>query len=468
MKEEKKTSGNAKKNYNKSNHKPNGNKNHNRNMNQNNRPQVKRQNYEDEAPKVREIKEVEAINSEDEDKKLVVLIAIAVLIIIGTVIGLLVGLNKEGDPEDNSTNETNITVPVSDGKDVIEDSNKEDEYEYVVKTTSSTTTNKYQISYYLNGKKVYSTKIKEGAKIKKFVPSGYTNCSYYSDSEHSNSFNFSEKANDDANVYLVCSVKEYTVTYKDYDGTVLSEKTVTGSETESYKVENYPYAVSGFLGWSKDGSNKIFAKYGKKVNLKGNLTLTAVFGDATVVYTNQIVNEKEDGSYEVNKEATKAIDNPSENDEIITDVTAEESVIDSEDEKVNSVEVGIMDVESYSLPSTPSEIGLDTPTYFVPTDASDANGRLIVSDDAEDVTDKQIKLGEVKGRTPEWYTPVVDDNVKEKDYEFAGYDKDPAWKPKEDEENEVKVNWKVQEEDKKAPAEAPASEETNNSDVILE
>ena len=298
MKEEKKTSGGKKKSNNYSNHRSNGNKNHTSNANRNNnvkknyndnRPK-RNEHVDDEAPKVREIKEAVVVNEEDEDKKLIVLIAVAILIIIGTVIGLLVGLNKEGENEENNTNETNITIPVTDNKDVIEDGD-EDDNEYVVKTTSSTSENKYQITYYLGDKKVHSTKIKEGAKIRKFTPSGYTNCSYYSDVDLTTKFNFSETASDDTKVYLVCSVKEFTVTYKDTDGSLIKEEQVTGSDTEAYVVANYPEGVSNFYGWSKKANNTVAFKPGQKVYLKGDLTLTAVFGDASVVYENVIVKE---------------------------------------------------------------------------------------------------------------------------------------------------------------------------------
>lgn len=457
MKEEKKTSGakkasNNKKNYNKKpNSRPNGNRPNGT------RPQNKRPHYEakEEAPVVRKIENVKPAEDNDEDKKLIVLIAIAVLVIIGTVIGLVVGCQREEEngTDENNTNITNTTKP--DKKDEITTNDDADDYEYVVKTTSSTEENKVQVSYYLDGKKVNSSDIKEGSKAKKVTPSGYENCSYYTDSEHTTAFDFSKAVDDDTKIYLVCSLKEYTVTYKYSDGDVTDE--VKGSDTEKYTVRNN--SKEGFLGWSKDGSQKIAFKPGQKVNLKSDLTLTPVIGDTTVVYENVIISREEE-----NESAPKV-------DEIVTENTAEESVVDSEEEVVNKVEIAYTaaEIEGYSLPATPKDVGLDTPLYYIPASENDTDVIVIVSDDTEELTDKQVKLGDVEGKTPDWYKPSVSDSVKEKEYDFAGWMQDgqpvdPGWKPTTEGENVVEAAWEIKEEDLQAPEEPAQPEETPSED----
>ena len=69
-----------------------------------------------EPPKVKKV-DVEEINKdfedvENEDRRLIVFIAIAILVIVGTVIGLLVGCEKKENnkPEPNKPN-TDVVVP---------------------------------------------------------------------------------------------------------------------------------------------------------------------------------------------------------------------------------------------------------------------------------------------------------------------------------------------------------------------
>ena len=89
---------------------------------------------------------------------------------------------------------------------------------------------------------------------------------------------------------------------------------------------------------------------------------------------------------------------------------------------------------------------------------------VIVSDDTEEVGERQVKLGDVQGKTPDWYTPAVNDNVEEKDCEFVGWtvNDEPApadYKPSTTEDNEVVAAYQIPEEDQ----EPPKVEETNNN-----
>lgn len=429
---------------------------------------------EPKAPVVKEVK-VEEVAKEDDDKGLIVLIAIAILIIIGTVIGLLVGCQKEEDenktPEENKTD---VIVPITDNKSDEEDG----EEDYVIKTTSSTTTTKYQITYILDGKKVYSANLSSGSKIKKYVPSGYDKCTYYKDSEHSENFDFSITPTDDTKVYLVCNLKEYTVTYKDSDGSEISSETLIGTDTEGYAVDGN--SKENFLGWSTDGSNKIAYKSGAKIDVNDDITLTAVYGVTTVVYKSIVVQPpKGEMEVQTGDEANLDVNETLDTNETIDvnetpagDVVVDEAIpeeVPSEENNYgyssnvrvdNTVEVGYTaeEVENYTLPSDPSEVGLETPTYFVPVEEETDTSKRIVSDDTEEVGDKQIRLGDVEGRTPDWYTPAVDDNVEEKDCEFQGWSEPSDYKPSTSGDNKVDAVYTIPEEDQNPPT------QNNNND----
>ena len=404
---------------------------------------------ESKAPVVKEVK-VEEVAKEDEDKGLIVLIAIAILIIIGTVIGLLVGCQKEEKNETIDENKTDvIEVPVTDNK-----TNDEDEDNDVVRTTSSTTTTKYQITYILDGKKVYSANLSSGSKIKKYVPSGYEKCTYYKDSEHSENFDFSVTPTDDMKVYLVCSLKEYTVTYKDSDGSEISSETLTGTDTEGYSVDGN--SKDNFLGWSKNGNSTIAYKAGATIDVNENLTLTAVYGATTVSYKTAIVKTKK-----------KVETNETSDDQVVDEPVPEESFEDPV--YVDEVVVGYTqeEVDNYSLPENPSEVGLEAPKYYVPTDGETDTSKRIVSDDTEEVGDRQVRLGDVEGHTPDWYSPAVDDNVDEKDCEFVGWTvngETPAsnYQPSTTKEDEVVANYQIPEEDQNPPQNN--NNNNNNSD----
>ena len=419
---------------------------------------------ETKSPVVKEIKVSEVKANEEEDKRLIVVIAIAILIIIGTVIGLLVGCQKEEENNSEENNTTDIiTVPVTDNK---VDEEEPEEYD-VVKTTSSTTTTKYQITYILDGKKVYSTNIASGKKISKYTPSGYENCSYYGDNELSEKFDFSKVPEDDTKVYLVCTLKEYTVTYKDSDGSEISSVTLKGTDTEGYKVEGN--SKDNFLGWSKNASKTVAYKAGAKINVNQNLTLTAVYGETTVVYKSIIVhrlNQEMDVDYGNETEEPPVEDVVVE--EIPEEIPEEDSGYSSNVVVVDSVEIGYTqeEIDNYTLPSDPSEVGLETPTYFVPVDEETDTSKRIVSDDEEELTERQIRLGDVEGRTPNWYTPAVDDNVEEKDCEFQGWSEPSDYKPDPSGGNQVDAIYTIPEEDEEPPKQESSNNNTESNPPV--
>ena len=422
-------------------------------------------------PVVREVKvsEVTTNNENDEDKKLIIVIAVAILIIIGTIIGLLVGCQKEednGTVEENKTDDVVVPITKDDDEDTTEDT--------VVRTTTSSTTTKYQITYILNGEKVYTANIAEGKNIKKHTPSGYEKCSYYADSEHTQKFDFSVKPTDDTKVYLVCTLKEYSVTYKDKDGTQIDKVDLKGKDTEDYTVEGN--GNENFLGWSKNGNSTIAYKAGQKIDVNSNLTLTAVYGATTVVYKSIVVKpSKQEMEVTYGDE-----EEPPVVDEVIDEELPEEPLEEpseannwgySSNVRVdNMVEVGYTqeEVDNYTLPSDPSEVGLETPTYFVPVDQETDTSRVIVSDDTEEVGDRQIRLGDVEGRTPDWYTPAIDDNVEEKDCEFQGWSEPSDYKPSTSGDNNVDAIYTIPEEDQEPPKQESSNNNSSGNDAPVE
>lgn len=447
------------------------------------------ENKKTEEVKITKVSPVYEDNSkkENDDKKLIIFIAIAILVIVGTVIGLLVGCQRtEKEPEKP---DDDIVVPVTDDdnkkeekKDTEEDNKKVSK---VVKTTTKIK-EKYKIVFVnANGDK-YSLKITEGKKLKKYVPSGYENCDYYYDKNLTKEVNFKEKPTSDTTIYLACELKKYIVNYYTEDGVEIKSETLIGTDTENYKVldgSTLSNDENEFFGWAtSSGSKTITYKANQLIDIKNDLSLYAVLGSTTIVYKNEIVGKTEENNDIENKEQIELEENTEKSnqnevknvDEVLTgdEIVIEESdlVEETKEEVVNEVEIAYTseEIENYTLPETPSEVGLDTPTYFVPSEEETETSKKIVSDEVEELQEKEIKLGDVEGNTPEWYVPKVDDNVEEKEYEFTGWTTkeenestgevenkpvDENYKPEKGKTNEIDANWDLQEEDK-APQES--------------
>ena len=400
------------------------------------------------------VNETKVVNlDEKDDKKLIIIIGISILIIIGTVIGLLIGCEKKEEKEPTKPKDDVIT-PVK-----VKEDDKEDDV-VVKKTTVSTDTVKYRVKYYYRDSndtdyKNYTLKVKFGKLMSKFVPEGYEDCSYYTDSSLKNKVNFKNTVKSNKTIYMVCKLIKHNVKYYDANGREMLSENLEGKDNNNYIIADGNAACpvnTEFLGWKKTGSSINRVKYteGSTTNVRRDLELSAVCGKTTVTYVNDIIStEGRDGE---NVEETTTTD-----------------------EVVNTSVVGYTesDLVNYDVTAlTPDQVGLDTPTYFVPTTAPASvidKIKTVVSDDTEEVTDTQIKISDIKNK-PDWYTPTISDNVEEKDYEFEGWTKkeeDPVTKeeievpvvtksdftPDEDDEtkNEVEANWDMQEVDKTAP-----------------
>ncbi len=378
-------------------------------------------------------------DTEGEDNKLVVVIALAVLIIVATIIGLLVGCQKQEEEDVNETTNTtsgDIIIPAKD------ETNTEEE---AVKTTSKAET-MFEITYILDSSK-HTSKIKKGQFIEKYVPSGYKSCSYYYNEAMTQAVDFSVAPDGDTKVYMSCVLKEYTVTYKDASGETISSETVTGADTENYKVmdgSSLGTETNKFLGWSKTGDKNIHYSSGQSVSLKSDLTLSAVLGSAIVKFVNDV---------------------PPSND----DAEPVKENVEDEDGNIivtNQVTVGYTneELEQFNLPETPEDVGLTPPTYFVYTNEASSTSYVVVADDKEELGEREVRIGDVQNNKPYWYTPELNDNVENKDYVFedwgipedvpgSGYVYnilDETYKPTE-EETEIHAIWGYQEEDWEPP-----------------
>ena len=161
--------------------------------------------HREEPPKVKKI-DVEEINKdfddvESEDRRLIVFIAIAILVIVGTVIGLLVGCERKEEVEPKPDDPgTDVIVP----EKPDEKGNEEEEgvvtreivrkvrAVYQAKKTKKSKGKKdnndndetvtYNVTYYL-GEETNVEEVEEGKTPPKYVPLGYSACRYYKDSK---------------------------------------------------------------------------------------------------------------------------------------------------------------------------------------------------------------------------------------------------------------------------------------------
>lgn len=189
--------------------------------------------HREEPPKVKKVN-VEEINKdfddvENEDRRLIVFIAIAILVIVGTVIGLLVGCEKRNN---------DVPEPEKPGTDVVvpekpdEKGNKEDEgvvtreivrkvrAVYTGKKTKKSKGKKdntddtvtYNVTYYL-GEETNVEEVESGKTPPKYVPTGYSACRYYKDSNLEEEYDMTLKIKSNVNIYMDCDAIEYTVDY---------------------------------------------------------------------------------------------------------------------------------------------------------------------------------------------------------------------------------------------------------------
>ena len=276
-----------------------------------------------EPPKVKRI-DVDEINKdfddvETEDRRLIVFIAIAILVIVGTVIGLLVGCEKKENEtkEPDKPGKTDVVVP----EKPDEKGNKEDEDEGVetkeivrkVKATykAPTKSNKssdsdngkkdkekdekvtYTVTFYL-GEETKTETVESGKTPSEYVPEGYSSCKYYTKSSSAEELDPIEESDqpteteptentdnseydintpitENINIYMSCDLITYTVDYGDADTsnptTYNVEETVNLSDPITEQYFNGWFANPEFSGSKITTLDKSIIEYADSDNV---------------------------------------------------------------------------------------------------------------------------------------------------------------------------------------------------------
>ena len=458
------------------------------------------------------VKVEEKFIEEENDNRVIIFIAIAILVIIGTIIGLLVGCDKKSEEKDPVKPKDDIVVP-----DMKEEDKKEDKKTTVIKkvTTKSNDTNEetYVVSFnLLDEDDVHTVEVKNG-KVSPYVPNGYTSCKYYADENLTKEFDFTNKITSNTNIYTSCSIAVYTIIY-DKD---------TNSQTE-YDLKEGKVALSDanlekgfFEGWyttpdfSGDRVYYLSKDLTKIANEQNEIRLYAKVADSySVRYHSKGGEVGITFTYYSQKEMPIRIENyggfapegmkklgfatkPGSNvieyqvNQMVTltgdlDLYAvfgtARVIYESEGETV-TVGMTSEELDNYNLP-TPDEVGLKTPTYFVKVDKTNENAKEVVPDEIEELLDNQIKISDAKSKAGENETIEVGDSVEELEKVFDGWqaketdeegneilvDVDDTYKPEDNTDNELVAKWKEQDKTTDTTDTTEINEEENTTETL--
>ena len=458
------------------------------------------------------VKVEEKFIEEENDNRVIIFIAIAILVIIGTIIGLLVGCDKKSEEKDPVKPKDDIVVP-----DTKEEDKKEDKKTTVIKkvTTKSNDTNEetYVVSFnLLDEDDVHTVEVKNG-KVSPYVPNGYTSCKYYADENLTKEFDFTNKITSNTNIYTSCSIAVYTIIY-DKD---------TNSQTE-YDLKEGKVALSDanlekgfFEGWyttpdfsgdrvyylSKDLTKianeqneiRLYAKvadsYSIRYHYKGGevgITLTydsqkempiriENYGGIAPEGMKKLGFATKPGSNVIEYQLNQMVTLTGDLDLYAVFGTAR-VIYESEGETV-TVGMTSEELEDYNLP-TPDEVGLKTPTYFVKVDKTKENAKEVVPDEIEELLDNQIKISDAKSKAGENETIEVGDSVEELEKVFDGWqaketdeegneilvDVDDTYKPEDNTDNELVAKWKEQDKTTDTTDTTELNEEENTTETL--
>lgn len=448
----------------------------------------------------KEIKVEDNFLEEENDKRVIVFVAIAILVIVGTIIGLLVGCEKkEEDPVKPNDNKTN---PIKDNGNKKDEDVEPTTKKVIVKklstktdNTANTETKKLTITFFMIDERYsYITEIENNSKVKAHKVSGYEDCKYYTSESGEKEFDFTKNITEDTNIYMSCSLITYTI---DYD--------TNSNNPTSYTVKDGTIALSDaysdsmiFDGWYADTNytskvislNPSIIKYANgenviKLHAKFVNHYTVNYYDednslinSTELTKNELSNYTVGTNYSCPNDAkllgyTSSLGSGvikyanNESIEVTGDLNvytkcgAATVVYASEGETV-TVGYNEDEIKNYNLPE-PSDIGLETPTYFVKVDTKTETSKEVISDEALEKLENQIKLSDAKKKAGSNTEISVGDNVEEKEKVFDGWvtkeenPEDPEnpittpvdenYKPSEDSENKLEAVWKEQEED---------------------
>lgn len=444
------------------------------------------------------VKNDEKFMEEENDNRVIIFIAIAILVIIGTIIGLLVGCDKKTEDKDPVKPKDDIVVPDNNKKD--EDKKEETKTTVIKKVTtkSNDNTNKtdeeetYVVSFnLLDEDSVYTVEAKDG-KVTPYVPYGYDSCKYYSDEKLTTEFDFNKTITQNTNIYTSCSFTTYKIIYdrettspKEY--TIKSGKvTLSGVELETGFFEGW-YTTPDFSGdkveylgrnlvniANSDNEIYLYAKIAEKYEVRYHGS------DGTVSETTIIRSQKGNPvllmdyswlapegmkflGYSTSKDSKVIEYQPYQRITVTSDIDlymvigTAKVIYESEGELV-TVGMTTEDLGDYNLP-TPDEVGFEAPTYFVKVDKTNPNAKEVVPDEVKEALEGQIRLSDAKAKLGENETIEVGDSVEELEKVFDGWqtketdeegneilvDVDENYKPEDNTDNELVAKWKEQE-----------------------
>lgn len=383
---------------------------------------------------------------EDDDRRVIVFVALALLIIIATVIGLLVShqkneINKdvkephrdyivpELEVDDENKIVNNVVTPVS-----IIINNEEDNQENNINET-------YEITYHYYGK---THVIKVNDTVEKYVPLGYSSCKYYIDENNSIEYDFNEKVSSSKDIYMSCEEKVYTIKYSHLSNNKPEYKLSDGivplidAETDLifngwYTDKEYINKVTSLseelLKYSNDEIINLYASFIPyyTVNYYNN---SGEIIDSVKVTKEQLNDYKLlDGSnlsYENNKFLGWSTKKNSmkidyfNNDSI--DISSDINlyavfgssiiIFTDNDKAIEARAITKEEADNFDLP-TKEDLGLEVPTYFIPVDSISDKTKTIVPDDTETLFENEVKLSDVISSSLEDYNPKVGDKVEE-------------------------------------------------------
>lgn len=443
------------------------------------------------------------MEEEDSDKRVIIFVAIAILVIVGTIIGLLVGCEKkeEDDPVKPNNNKTTTPVKREDDKkdkDVEPTTKKVVVKKLSTKTedTTKTHTKKLTVTFFMIDEKYsYMTEIENNSKVKAHEVSGYENCKYYTDETSNTEFDFTKNITKDTNIYMTCSLTTYTIKYDRTSNNVTSYNVKDGNVElfDGYDADMI------FDGWYTDTAytNKVTSlspsiiKYADSENIinlyakfveyytvsyydedntlirsedlaKANLSDYTLNADYSCPNDAKLLGFTSTLGSSVIKYAKNEVIEVTGNTNIYTKCGKATVIYVSEDTTV-TVGYNEEEIEKYEVPK-PNDVGLETPTYFVKVDGKTETSMEVIPDEALEEIENQIKLSEAKKKAGSNTEISVGDNVEEKEKVFDGWvtkeenPEDPEnpivtpvdenYKPTEDVENKLEAVWKEQEEDK--------------------
>lgn len=451
----------------------------------------------------KDIKVEDNFMEEENDKRVIIFVVIAILVIIGTIIGLLVGCEKKEDNDPVKPDNNKTTTPVKRVDDKKDEDVEPTTKKVVVKKlstktedTTKTDTKKLTVTFFMIDEKYsFMTSIENNSKVKAHEVSGYENCKYYTDETSNTEFDFTKNITKDTNIYMTCSLTTYTIKYDRASNNVTSYNIKDGNVElfDGYDADMI------FDGWYTDTAhtNKVTSlspsiiKYADSENVinlyakfveyytvsyydedntlirsddlaKANLSNYTLIADYSCPNDAKLLGFTSSLGSSVIKYANNEVIEVTGNTNIYTKCGKATVVYVSEDTTV-TVGYNEEEIEKYEVPK-PSDVGLETPTYFVKVDEKTEKSKEVIPDEALEVIENQIKLSDAKKKAGSNTEILVGDNVEEKEKVFDGWvtkEENPVdpenpiitpvdenYKPTEDGENKLEAVWKEQEEDK--------------------